>query len=139
MYASYHSYTLMSQYHVRETWWGILRSFDNVKWNPYGSKISNYAGIRPVILYKIKMFYIDVSSSFIRLPNTFTSMLSTYVAFVVFNNVLWLEKFPILFWYVIIAVLRVRSNDFTRKWNLYYFTHFLGNLRKNDFKFEISV
>ena len=88
MHASYHSYTLMNQYHVRETWWGILRSFDNVKWNPYGSKISNYTGIRPVILYKIKMFYIDVSSSFVRLPNTFTSMLSTYVAFVVFINLL---------------------------------------------------
>ena len=51
-------------------------------------RYQSYIGIRPVILYKIKMYYIDVSSSFIRLPNTFTSMLSTYVAFVVFIIVL---------------------------------------------------
>ena len=67
-------------------------------------RYQSYIGIRPVILYKIKMYYIDVSSSFIRLPNTFTSMLSTYVAFVVFINLLYMEKFPILFWYVTIAV-----------------------------------
>ena len=67
-------------------------------------RYQSYIGIRPVILYKIKMYSIDVSSSFVRLPSTFTSMLSTYVAFVVFINVSYLKKFLIRFWYVTIVV-----------------------------------